>query len=112
MVKIIKQENNGQVGILTDCENFREFISELSAAVANHFLNKPGPYFGDEDEAEGAVHEHCIRWDMDMEFDLNWIFDHMFAIAKEFPPVKPFGASVITKRLRWIGDTWPLEEIK
>ena len=88
MIKIYKQDNNGQVGILTDCLDADLFISQLSEAI--------------------AMYMECRHKDetySDQERDLCWMLPNAFEIMLKLKGYKNEGVS--EQRLLFKGDFIP-----
>jgi len=88
MIRIYKQSNNGEVGVLTDCLDAEGFMSQLADAIAKYMA------ICDEDET------YC-----DQERDLQWLLPNAFEIMLKLKGYKNEGVS--EQRLLFAGDAMP-----
>jgi hypothetical protein len=88
MIRIYKQDNNGQVGVLTDCLDAEKFMEQLSEAVAK-YMDKVS-----KDDAYS-----------DQERDLAFLLPNAFEIMLKLKGYKNEGIS--EQRLLFAGDTMP-----
>jgi len=88
MIRIYKQSNNGEVGILTDCLNADDFLTQLADAIAKYMeiINQDESYC-----------DHA----RDLSFLLPNAYDVLEKIqGNENPHVKE-------QHLFFAGDSWP-----
>ena len=88
MIKIYKQSNNGEVGVMTNCIEARNFVDELSSAVVE-YINK-------RNEEEGYS---------DQERDMDFLLSNAFEIMLKLKGYKNEGLS--EQRVLYKGDSWP-----
>lgn len=88
MIRIYKQSNNGEVGVLTDCLDAEKFMGQLAEAVAKYMALR----------AEDDTYS-------DQERDLAWLLPNAFEIMLKLKGYKNEGVS--EQRLLFAGDTMP-----
>jgi hypothetical protein len=88
MIKIYKQSNNGEVGILTDCTNADDFLTQLADAIAKYieFINQDESY--------------C-----DQARDLRFLLPNAYDVLTRIKGDR--NAHVNEKHLFFAGDSWP-----
>lgn len=92
MIEIYKQENNGEVGVLTDCLDAEKFMEELSEAVVR--------YIRQTAEFEKQEEREQVR-------DLDFMLPNAFKIMLKLKGYKNEGLS--ERRLLFAGDRMPAE---
>ena len=88
MIKIYKQSNNGEVGVMTDCATDDSFVRELSSAIVKYIDKR------NEDEKYS-----------DQERDMFWLLPNAFEIMLKLKGYKNEGLS--EQRVLYKGDSWP-----
>lgn len=88
MIKIYKQSNNGNVGILTNCLSNNDFLNQLSDAIVKYIK------ICDKDESY-----------RDQKRDLEFILENAYDILEKLAGKE--NKNVKQQYLLFAGDTWP-----
>lgn len=88
MIRIYKQNNNGNVTIVTNCTDPDQFIGQLATAMVTYVENR------------GSVEDYG-----DYQHDFTWLLSNGFEIAAKLRGYK--ADSVKEQRMLFAGDHWP-----
>lgn len=88
MIRIYKQSNNGEVGVLTDCLDGDSFESQFADALVSYI------HLRDEDETYS-----------DHERDCNWLIRNGFEILLKLRGYK--SERISEQRMLFAGDRFP-----
>ena len=131
MVKIYKQLNNGEVGVMAECRNEDEYLSDLAEAivlfVASNAKRAWYEYEGkppDDDprprasiikrkeitveltDAElDAIVGDAVSYSGEMEYNMPWLIRNAFEVLCKYRGYKCDRVS--ERRAMFCGDSWP-----